>query len=271
MGEELIPMNWETHFVKEISDVWHEEGDVYVKLPVHVLLRLRPVLYYEVGWDSGDSNLSGLFKNEYKTISDLLNQPKKNFNGFSSAVYHTIEFRKGQPCGILIPNKRQNGIWYLGYNGREKKQQWQWTGDFRNIHLNFYETSVNQEPLRTNLWEHPRKPFYKSAYPNSAIFESTEYSHLVEADIIEFTDLVKSIEGDRIQCLNSKINARIVPEVAEAEILETWDKEDLITFIYLDEGIYEAWNCSKKGSSAKVYLSDPIYSDLREFHIIQGK
>jgi hypothetical protein len=162
--------------------------------------------------------------------------------------------------------------WMKGYNGREKQEQWKWhdvsTLSYSNIPINYYDTSVNEEPLHVNLWEHPEmEVFYKSSYPNTAEFDFSSHSHLVEADLLEFTDIVKSINGDTIDFLTTNIHARILVDEENLQNLDAWWKNDLINLVYIDNGIYEARNRMKNESFLRVYLSDSIYSDLRNFEI----
>src|SRR5690606_38077767 len=105
-----------------------------------------------------------------------------------------------------------------------------------------------------------------SSFPNSALYEVTSHSHLVEADLLEFTDMVTAINGDTIDFLTTKTHAHILMDEENLNNVNAWHPNDIINLVYAGEGIYEAWNRNTENCS-RVYLSDSIYSDLRNFEI----
>lgn len=282
---------WETHYSKGgINDVWIENGTMYIKLKHMTLFSLRPVLYYEIGWDEGDSNCAGMFKKTFKSVQDILALSGSSGWPPRDEPRHHFEFHKGQSVAIFLPrvpyHDKEERLkkyarwlpddwsprWVKSYNGREKQVQWSWidTGTLSttNIPLNYYDTSVNKEPLHVNLWEHPEnKEFFKSSYPNSEISGFSSHSHLVEANLLEFTDIVQSIKGDTIDFLTSKIHARILIDEENLRNIVSWKPDDVINLVYIGDGIYEAWNRMIDGYPLTVHLSDSIYSDLRNFEI----
>jgi hypothetical protein len=168
---------------------------------------------------------------------------------------------------VLLPREIDNKTNYYysqSYVEQLKEKLWNWNGGLylNSIPLNFYDTSVNKGPLRANLYEHPQEAaFYKDPWPNASYFADLSRAHVVEADLLEFIDILFSIDGNHLILKGSKINARIIGEIDSG-----WEIGKPVYVKYLDEGIYEL---SNKSESIKnhAYLSDAGYSDLRKFNI----
>ncbi len=263
-----------------IETVKCDQGEKYISLSNGVLLRLRPIFYYMVGWDDTDDNEFHLFRKEFSSVVDMFLLPRdRSYPDHIEELAHEIDFVEGQPCQVLLPpsgydklfSKHLQKTYYREYekifNKKESLDQWSWTGSYQTIPLNFHDTSVNLGPLRVNIYEHPQNEvFFIDPLPNTTEMAHTKHAHLVEADLLEFRDTLKSIDLDgTIQFRDSEIYAQMRDDCEGRKVLQSFEVGDLISANYSEDGVYEIQNLSKNCNLIEVYLSDPGFSDLRNF------
>lgn len=267
---------WTDRHESPVIEAVREDGRTkYIILSNGSVFRLRPVFYYIVGWDDRDDNIYYLFRKEFSSVKDIFLLPRERSSRDPGGLIHEIDFVEGQPCQVLLPppSYDSNRTYQKVHNEREGMIQWSWTGryqeglavSYRTIPLNFHDTSVNGGPLRANLYEHPQdERFFFDSWPSTTRHAYTAHAHVVEADLLHFQDVLGTIDLESFQLGNSQIHARIRDDSGD---LEGWEVGDEITALYLGDGVYEIQNLSRTSHSIEVYLSDPGFSDLRNFDI----
>lgn len=259
-----------------IESVRKLNGQVDVELSNGTSLQLLPVYYYVAGWDEGDWNQYYLFRREFASMKLLfeLNDQLPPYHGVSP--YHKIEFIKGQKVQVVVPTPASVSDNYTKVvNQRDGLELWSWLWNRQNINkrymtlpLNFYETSVNRAPLHVNLYEHPEdENFFNSAFPSSTDFSFLAHAHLTEASLMKFEDVIEAVSGDTLQLKNSQIHASLTEEAKEKRGLQFWKCGDAVSACYRQDGQYQLLNHSQGGLSIEAYLSDPAFSDLRNYPI----